>query len=556
MNSVKRIVKNPYFIITSVYLLAHFFLLILSGCWWDDWTFMSHDLTYVSLVANGSGRPEWNILIPLCWSLTNNGRILIFFLYYLDSLFVYNILKDSSLFDDKASLLITLLFIIIPVNDARLLISNFPYSVGLFFFYLAFMLFVKWNNSDKKVVLRIGILLLFFVSFILSSLLAFYYVIFAYLFVIELKKSNEDKAIKKILMSIKNIIIKYLDFFVLPFVFFIFNKLAFPITETGFEARASISLIGLVKCVKYLPLSIINILKETATNLITPLAYIPVLIILVILTVVLFVRIKNTKEFDNKKKSILYLVYGFVVLILGLFIYVEVRTDVIVSNGVKGRDSILTPLGVAIIIYSIISLLNNKYKKIICVITILLGIASFNLLYIEWQKDYYQQLSIESLIDNKIVKDNDTFFLANLNESDIEAERYYSLNINANHVFNDETRLFIPKVSNLYMLNEESIDAAIKNLNYSSLMRDYDPEDYYFDAILVYSNDLETKYVIKLKYNELFNNEEFEKGIVKMGDMEISEVDDDFTKLLLDKYKNGLLKDDNDVVNLLMNYNN
>ena len=157
---LKEFFKNPYVLITLVYFLAHFFLLILSGCWWDDWTFITHNTNYINQVASQSGRPEWNFLIPFCWSLPNNGRILIFFLYYLNSIFVYIMLKNSELFDKKESLIIALLFTVVPVNDARLLISNFSYTVGLFFFWMAFMLFVFWNKMEisvKKTVFRICI---------------------------------------------------------------------------------------------------------------------------------------------------------------------------------------------------------------------------------------------------------------------------------------------------------------------------------------------------------------------------------------------------------------
>ena len=555
LNRLKSITKSPYFIITAVYLLAHFFLLVLSGCWWDDWTFMSHNLNYVNLVASGSGRPEWNILIPLCWSLTNNGRILIFFLYLFDSYFVYNILKDSKLFSIKDSLLITLLFIIIPVNDARLLISNFPYAVGLFFFFLAFMLFIKWNNSNRKVLPRVLILLLFLISFILNSLLAFYYVLFIYLFIIDIKDNKENNIIKRVLISIKNVIVKYTDFFILPFVYFGLNKLLFPVTSTDFEGRSSISIMGLIKCIKYLPLSIINVFKEIYANYFKVLTFIPLLICLVVFIVIFIIKNKTNNKPDTKK-WLIYLLVGFVVLALGLFVYVEVRSSVIYSNGVKGRDTILVPLGMSIIIYSTYSLFNEKYKQLLCILTIILGIFSFNSLYIEWQEDYYQQLSMESLMNNSIIKNNDTFFLANLDESDIEGERYYSLNTNAYHVFNDETRLFIPKVSNLYLLeSKENVDMAVKDLDYCHMMKDYNPEDYNLDAIIIYSCDYDANEVLRLKTYELFNKDIFNEIIKNTGDMKTVEVDDDFTSLLISKYNSKEVNDDKDVVNLLMAYN-
>ena len=224
MNRIKHLIKKPYFVITIVYVLAHGFLLILNGCWWDDWTFMDHNLIYINQVAFQSGRPEWNILIPLCWSLPNNGRILIFVLYYFISIFVYNILNDSTFFNKKECLTITLLFTVLPVNESRLLISNFPYSVGLFLFYLTFMLFIKWNTKTKNIYVRALLVFLFFCSFILTSLLAYYYVIFIYLIAYDML-SNKNIGIKQFLITIKRLIIKYFNFFDLPFILLLTNKL-------------------------------------------------------------------------------------------------------------------------------------------------------------------------------------------------------------------------------------------------------------------------------------------------------------------------------------------
>ena len=242
---------------------------------------------------------------------------------------------------------------------------------------------------------------------------------------------------------------------------------------------------------------------------------------------------------------------------LALFVYVEVRSHTIVTNGVQGRDSILIPLGITILIYSILLLFNKNIKNMLSILIVILGTVSFNNLYIEWQKDYYYQLSMENLMNNEIIKENDTFFLADLNETKVEGQRYYSLNTNAYHVFNNQTRIFIPKVSNLYLLKDKKqMDDAKNSLNSTAgMMKDYNPEDYYLDAILIFSCDLSTKDVLNLKIKELFNPKDFEKEIKNKGEMKIIEVDDNFTKVLLDRYDKNLLKDDNDVVNLLMNYN-
>ena len=176
-------------------------------------------------------------------------------------------------------------------------------------------------------------------------------------------------------------------------------------------------------------------------------------------------------------------------------------------------------------------------------------------MYLEWQKDYYYQLSMENLFRNKVIADNDTFFLIDLDETEVQGQRYYSLSINAYHIYEEETRFFIPKVSNLYILEDkEGMRHAIEDPGFSHMMRDYKPEDYYFDAILNYSDYLTDEEVLKLRYYESFDKERFESIINSKGKLEVTVVDDDFTKKLLKEYNEGNLQGDEDVLDLLNEY--
>ena len=519
---------------------------------------MTHDLNYINVVASESGRPEWNILIPFCWSLPNNGRILIFFLYLLDTLFVYTAVKNCGLFDEKESLIIGLLFAVTPVDDARLLISNFSYTVGLFFFYLSFMLFMFWNRmkkSVKKNIYRIGLLCLFFISFILNSVLAYYYILIGYLFVIDFKNNEEANIIKRFFISVKNVLIHYPDFFILPFVYYGFNKTFFPTYGETFGEYNAVTVSGTLKCFIYIPLSVIKTFTDilfkclSCINIYT--------IIILTLAVIVVLKIKDLSETKEIKiiDAVKYFLYGLFVLVMGLLPYVMVRSRKIDTMGVKGRDAVLLPLGVAIILHAFASLLKGKAKNVVVTVLVVFGIIGMYSLYLEWQKDYYYQLSMENLFVDKIIADNDTFFLIDLNESEIEGQRYYSLNTNAYNVYGDQTRFFIPKVSNLYILeSDDAMKEAIEALGYSHMMRDYKPEDYYFDAILNYYNDLSWEEVVRLKYYEMFDKNKFNSEIENRGTLEISIVDDDFTKKLLKEYDDGKLHEDEDVLELLQEY--
>lgn len=557
---IKGFVTHPYIKIVACYFLAHFFMLILSGCWWDDWTFMTHDLNYVSIVASESGRPEWNLLVPFCWSLSNNGRILIFFLYLFISIFVFEILRNSSLFNENESLAIAMLFSAFPVDEARILISNFAYTVGLFFFYFSFMLFVIWNGMDdaskKKRYFRILILLSFFTSFILNSVLAYYYILIAYLFVLDVRKNEEKNVIKKVLISVRNVLFHYPDFFILPFLYYGMNKTFFPTYGETFGSYNSVSLSGLIKCFAYVPVSMIKVFKDVFEQFISNLNLVTIFAVFSVVLVHILIIKTNGKNTD-RKSSLLKLLYGIFVLAMGIFPYVMVRGRAIDTIGVKGRDAVLTPFGAAIILCSLIGLLKYKMRTIIFSVLLTMEIICFNSLYIEWQKDYYYQLSFQKLMNNNVIRDNDTFFVADLNETKVEGQRYYSFNALSYFLFGDETRFFVPKVSNLYILeNEKYMKEAIEVLGYSHLMRDYAPEDYCFDAILNYKNNFTNVDVLRMKYLELMGQSAFDSIIEKSGELEIVPVDNGFTEKMLKEYNNGTLTDDEGVLKLLLEYTN
>ena len=351
--------KNPYFILTVTYLLAHFFMLILSGCWWDDWTFMTHNVSYIAEVASQSGRPEWNILVPFCWSLTNNGRIFIYFLYLLDALFIYEALKNSDLFNERDSLLISLLFVIIPVNDARILISNFAYGVGLFFFCLGLFLFTKWNKN-KNLFFRIILLIVFYVSFILNSLMAYYYVLFIYLFALEMK--DKDINIRNIFISARDCIFRYIDFFLLPFIYLTINKTLFPTHGELFGSYNSFDINSILQALIYIPLSMANSIITIVLNWIKGINILSVIIIVVGI-IILYKYKNNIGQSHSVRYNFFVILFSLFVMFMALLPYVLVRENVIELNGVQGRDAILLPLSVALFFFGLLNFVPDKFRK-------------------------------------------------------------------------------------------------------------------------------------------------------------------------------------------------
>lgn len=206
-------------------------------------------------------------------------------------------------------------------------------------------------------------------------------------------------------------------------------------------------------------------------------------------------------------------------------------------------------------IFSICKSFGNKLEKISIIVLTILGICSFNRLYLEWQKDYYYQLAMEDELTNELIRDNDTFFLADLNESEISGQRFYGLNVNGYHVYQTKDRVFLPKVGNITMLKSKDSVEFNKNLLHSAYyMEDYNPDDYYLDAVIVYECEMSEYEVLMLKYHEIFNKDLFNKEIKEYGTMSVIEVDDDFTELLFDRIDNGEINSDEDLLLFLIDY--
>ena len=99
------------------------------------------------------------------------------------------------------------------------------------------------------------------------------------------------------------------------------------------------------------------------------------------------------------------------------------------------------------------------------------------------------------------------------------------------------------------------IEKAKNALSHAFMMKDYNPEDLYFDAILDYSCYLSDEDTLLLKYYEIFEPDKFWDRIDNNGELIITIVDDDFTINLMKEYKEGKIINDSDVKELLIEYN-
>ena len=163
--------------------------------YWDDWAdVFQQDNFYFLQRSADSGRPPWEGLVDGLllqfgpWSI----RILTSLIFFIVSFFLFKNLISNLVLTKHQIKFLTLLFLLVPVNHARISLSVFQYTMSYFLFYLGWFVLVRYK-STKGFVLGCVMLFLSFKthSFLFFVLLPFLH--FAWLNKIELlafKKLN------------------------------------------------------------------------------------------------------------------------------------------------------------------------------------------------------------------------------------------------------------------------------------------------------------------------------------------------------------------------------
>ena len=145
--------------------------------YWDDWAVIfDKPKFYMWRYARSVGRPPWSdvletYLIPFgTWTV----QALTFVLFFMSGLMAFQILRIFSKLSIPQVNSIVLLFLVIPVNHARIAVAVFDYTTSYFLFYLGWFVLVRYK-SMRSFVLACVILFLSFKthSFLFFVLLPF-----------------------------------------------------------------------------------------------------------------------------------------------------------------------------------------------------------------------------------------------------------------------------------------------------------------------------------------------------------------------------------------------
>lgn len=503
-------------IIAIVYILVHGFMLILTGTFWDDWTSFFMNYSAKNLEGFESGRPYYSLAIEMVWWIPKYGyRKLSFLLYFLIYVLTYLFLKrELEYFDHKyanGALIITLINIALPINDARVILANFPYTLGLSLFFAGLLLFshfVEWEMTLKSLPMRLLTLLTFFLSFTLNSNLLMFGLV--YLMIIFHKKKIVE-------------MLKCSDFIVLPFVFWIVTHVCFP-TSGSYENYNSISFESLIDGVKLLPMcsyTTFRMILDKLWEIKYSVIFAVIAVVVVILIDVITHRFKKIEGFEITR---LYLfLTGLILYLAAIFSYNAVRVDDHLNiNGVSGRDSMQLGLGCAMMLYSVF----NKYiRKYTSVAIIAMGMVAFNCQYTLYQADWYRQVAFQIDVQKyDELKEGGNYIIRPDSTSRVGADRYYSWIGNVASVTGEQNIFVVDELFPMAIFSDTESKETLKNHN--GVMEDYDVHYERLDGYLDYHfNNLSIAGTAKLKLQEMFLKDKYFTTLDNMGELVITKAE-------------------------------
>jgi|GEM_PF-1125859 len=517
-------------LLTLVYSLAYGFMLFNDGLFWDDWVSFGKSPDYLLDLSQQWGNIYLGYYTSFIFASPDTnylGRLLVFLFYLLSALFLFETLKGIKEIDSNSRFLIVLLFMIIPVNNARIALCCSFMAIGYVLFFLGLWLVSKYM-SHRSVFLRLAILMIFFASFsILNSLLPFYLIVLGYIYYADricISLSPINRPITDLFIQSK----RYTDFILLPLVFWAV-KTIFLKPFGLYEGYNTITVGNLLISPFRLVFSFYNTLIDVLIESLVISWQSLLLWALLFLAAVALMRARYTAD-EHRYDSKLFKL-GIILFAVGVFPYLVVGKVPTVIEW-NTRHQLLVPLGMAFILYYGLNLLSEKanlhqgYRKILLSLILATFLCANIVTYADYQRDWYKQTSlIENFKASEIMRNNNTFLFDD-HTYDFNANnrsyRFYEYTGMMREAFGDESRLGCDWLS-------------FEGLPYYKQFSAYNLENYTGDnptfiGVTVEHGDLPFGLadLPKLMYYDHFQQEQFDKDIPRAIRLSFTNLGKDF----------------------------
>ena len=429
---------NNYSIMLVVYFVSNMFLLLnVNGVYWDDYRLFPEPRTVVVNEFTQYGMPVFGYLHFFFVSIGNGViayRAATFFLYFIAGLSLYFTLLNIKALSKQDAFFVTILFLILPLNSARIALIDFSYCICYASFFVAFWLLTIYLKRAPNIFFRGSILLLFMFSFLTNSLLVFYVIPIFYLCYIAFL----ELSVNSVVFNIKNIVTHYFDFLILPFSFWGLKKILF-LPSPGYNE------------IDYdkVP-SIFHLAKSAICKPIADLFFVsqqhPFYLITIVLLIFILLN-RHHQHVEKVSKSSVLFGLGVVFVILAIIPYALVG-KVPDPGSFESRHMLLEPLGLSLVLYSLLTLLSriDRVASHAVMVVFLSACILSNLSVQVWYlKDWFYQVAlVENYKNNQIIKNNTTFiFQSNIPLANRRPLTIYEHNAILSEVFHDERRFMV-----------------------------------------------------------------------------------------------------------------
>ncbi|MBN2452735.1 MAG: hypothetical protein JXB40_00545 [Candidatus Omnitrophica bacterium] len=526
MKILKYICKSENFIISLFYSLAYGIMLFNDGVYIDGWCFYHVAKPAIMNMTKSYGNPWDGYIFSSIFSFDSLiiPRLAVFFLFLLSALFLNKTLKEIKEMDDGSRLSVVLLFAILPVNFARIALCAFTYAISYFAFFLGLMLFSRYFKT-RGIMLRLATLLIFIISFCTNSLLVLYMV--SIILFILYKERGRIGTPGEFIVGM----LRYTDFLVIAPAFWIAkNVFLKPCDFYAWHNNIALSsvLSAPIRSIQAFNDSFVAVINN-AFNMFLSNAC---LCIIFGFAVFLFLSKTVIAAALSGKSDIKLFFLGLILFFAAAFPYLAVDHIPRFIDW-DSRNQLLLPLGFSLALYYGMRLFCNRLRwgsharLFLYSLMIALFISVNFKAYVDYQKDWFKQLSlVENFRASSVMKNNTTFIFDD-QASDMNAMgrfyRFYEYTGLMKLAFNDETRFGMSldmynklDWSRYFIDNKRFIELPEYNIS------GYRPRDPEFKVMIKPgSSDLSRMYkVIRALYYKLFDHVKFKKIIVGLVKLE------------------------------------
>lgn len=517
-----------------LFIIVNLPLLVNPGVFWDDWTLYNMSDEGIMSQFYGNGVVIFGYLHIFLKNLRASPLLyhfLTFSFQFISVALLFRI-KDKFKMNNETSIFFQftiLIYAVLPVYDSKITMIVLPYTLCLSLFLFAFLFLMKYCENKKRIDFRILSLLFFFFSFFTNSLLVFYLIpVFLIIFLPFWQRVFSKNPILDYKIFVRKMmrqVLIHLDFFVLPFLFWLIRSLYLQPSQVyaaiGYNKLEVESLFEIpyrfVLSVYVFFVSLISLVKEAVQ-------------IPEVWGIFLIIALFSYNWFKDRDFSFIIswkiLLWGLFVLGLGVFPYLMV-------NKIPGfgwnspRHQLLMGFGLCVILMGLLfQLKSSNLKKTF--FSLLLGcfVAFTFFLQFSYFKGYIKQTVLISYLETQNLSSDQSQTILYHDKTDNFTQKgspsnFYELSgiLKLNH---PEEKIMLVKKDDFYRYEKSGFFKKLKPNFYSKNLSNYDITKPSLELEVIYSKKtLPTFPILKFYGDYLSGNKEnwekyFEFNLLKL----------------------------------------